>query len=51
VKTGKWTVDTQVPSYGNFLANSVAALPDGRIVMGGSCMGNKQQTHLWFYKP
>jgi len=47
--TNVWSVDTQVPSYGNFIANSVCSLPDGRVCMSGGVFG-KQQTHMWFYE-
>ena len=30
--TNGWSVDNQVPSYGNFIGNSVTSLPDGRVV-------------------
>lgn len=43
-----WTTDDQVPSYGNFIANAVCSLPDGRIAMSGGVFG-RQQTHMWFY--
>lgn len=43
-----WYTDTQVPSYGNFIANSVTSLPDGRVAMSGGVFG-RQQTHMWFY--
>jgi len=44
-----WATDTQVPSYGNFIGNSICSLPDGRIAFGGSVFG-RQQTHLWLLK-
>jgi hypothetical protein len=44
----RWYTDTQVPSYGNFIANSVTSLPDGRIAMSGGVFG-RHQTHMWFY--
>ncbi len=47
--TKVWMVDNQVPSYGNFIANSVCSLPDGRVCFSGGVFG-KQQTHMWFYE-
>jgi len=44
-----WQTDTQVPAYGNFIANSVCSLPDGRVAMSGGVFG-RQQTHIWFYE-
>lgn len=49
-KNDVWAVDRQVPDYGHFIGNSVASLPDGRVVWCGAAFG-RQQTHLWFYKP
>jgi hypothetical protein len=45
----QWAVDTQVPIYGNFIANSIVNLPDGRVGMSGGNFG-RQQTHFWFYE-
>ena len=47
--TNVWSVDKQVPAYGNFIANAVASLPDGRVVLTGGVFG-RQQTHIWFYE-
>lgn len=47
--TNGWSVDNQVPSYGNFIGNSVTSLPDGRVVWSGGSFG-RQQTHIWFYE-
>ena len=46
--TNGWSVDNQVPSYGNFIGNSLTSLPDGRVVWSGGVFG-RQQTHIWFY--
>jgi len=46
--TNGWSVDSQVPSYGNFIGNSLTSLPDGRVVWSGGVFG-RQQTHIWFY--
>jgi hypothetical protein len=45
----RWFEDTQRPSYGNFIGNSVTSLPDGRVVWSGGVFG-RQQTHVWFYE-
>jgi hypothetical protein len=47
--TNAWAVDNQVPSYGNFIANTLTSLPDGRVVLTGGNFG-RQQTHIWFYQ-
>jgi len=47
--TNGWSVDNQVPTYGNFIGNSVTSLPDGRVVWSGGVFG-RQQTHIWFYE-
>jgi hypothetical protein len=47
--TNVWAVDKQVPSYGNFIGNAIASLPDGRVVFSGGVFG-RQQTHMWFYE-
>jgi len=47
--TNGWAVDKQVPSYGNFIGNSVTSLPDGRVAWSGGVFG-PQQTHMWFYE-
>jgi hypothetical protein len=45
----RWFVDRQVPDYGAFIGNSVASLPDGRVVFAGGSFG-RQSTHIWFYE-
>ncbi|HKW81483.1 MAG TPA: PKD domain-containing protein, partial [Casimicrobiaceae bacterium] len=47
--TNVWSVDHQVPSYGNFIGNAVTSLPDGRVAFSGGVFG-RQQTHMWFYE-
>ncbi len=47
--TNVWSVDTQVPSYGNFIGNAVTSLPDGRVAWSGAGFG-RHQTHIWFYE-
>lgn len=47
--TNGWASDMQVPTYGNFIGNSVVSLPDGRIGFCGGVFG-LQQTHFWFYE-
>ena len=47
--TNVWTQDTKAPAYGNYIANSVCEIPDGRIAMAGGVFG-LQQTHFWFYE-
>jgi len=49
VYDGGWTIDAQVPAYGNFICNAVCSLPDGRVAMCGGEFG-RQQTHLWLYR-
>jgi hypothetical protein len=44
-----WSVDRQVPSYGNFIGNAVTSLPDGRVAFSGGVFG-RHQTHMWFYE-
>lgn len=44
-----WSTDTKTPAYGNYIANSVCHLPDGRVAMSGGVFGS-QQTHMWFYE-
>jgi hypothetical protein len=47
--TNVWSVDRQVPSYGNFIGNAVTSLPDGRVAFSGGVFG-RHQTHMWFYE-
>jgi hypothetical protein len=48
-ETDSWAVDEQMPSDGNYIANSLCSLPDGRVVMCGGVFG-KRPTHLWTYE-
>ncbi len=47
--TNAWAIDTQVPSYGNFIGNSGTSLHDARVAFAGANFG-RQQTHIWFYQ-
>jgi len=49
--TDSWAIDRQVPSYGNFIGNSVVELPGNRIGFCGASLGTKQQTNFWMYQP
>ncbi len=49
IASDTWTVDTQVPGYGNMLCNAITSLPDGRVAFSGGVFG-PQMSHIWFYE-
>ncbi|MEO8741343.1 MAG: hypothetical protein ABI537_16805 [Casimicrobiaceae bacterium] len=53
VATDKWVADAARPNVPatEFLMNSLCALADGRVLMGGSAFNTTRQRHIFIYRP